>query len=240
VTAGSGQRPSGHARRALGAAAAVALVGIYLGVAAVAHLAPWHKAAAEGSAAASGSSPPGHEAPAAAPDSSPDTSPDTSPDSSSGQGSSASPAAQALRDLIPAGVRAAGCPTGKLLLGAIAVRNCSGVSYGPGKTGALISYYLFADNATLDRAYAAFLNAANVAQGAGNCGDFRSFRPPCETAIRNATPAMTGRAVEYTHGGFADIVSSDEQRHVLVWVTAKDGKAMLTWWLNPRRWLVAG
>jgi hypothetical protein len=51
---------------------------------------------------------------------------------------------------------------------------------------------------------------------------------------------MTGRAVEYTHGGFADVVSSDEQQHVLVWVTAKDGQAMLAWWLNPQRWLVAG
>jgi hypothetical protein len=120
------------------------------------------------------------------------------------------------------------------------VRNCSGVSYGPGKTGALVSYYLFADNTALDKAYTAFLNAANVAQDAGNCAGFRSFRPPCETAIRNATPAMTGRAVEYTHGGFADVVSSDEQQHVLVWVTAKDGQAMLAWWLNPQRWLVAG
>ena len=126
------------------------------------------------------------------------------------------------------------------MLGAIAVRNCSGVSYGPGKTGALVSYYLFADGTALEKAYADFLNAAHVRQDAGNCDRFRSFRPPCETAIKNGNPVMTGRAVEYTHGGYADIVSSDEQHDVLVWVTARDGRAMLAWWVYPQRWLVTG
>jgi hypothetical protein len=51
---------------------------------------------------------------------------------------------------------------------------------------------------------------------------------------------MTGRAVEFTHQGFADIVSSDEQRHLLLYATARDGQALLSWWLDPHRWLVTG
>jgi hypothetical protein len=221
----------------LAVAAAVVLVGIYLGIAAAVHLAPWHATtAAEGPATGSGTGSGTGSAPGSG------TGSGTGPTPGHEASADASPAspAQALRDLIPAGVRAGGCQAGKLLLGAIAVRNCSGVSYGPGKTGALVSYYLFADNTALDDAYAAFLTAAHVPRGTGHCGGFRSFRPPCETGIRNSSPVMTGRAVEYTHSGFADIVSSDEQRHVLVWVTAKDGQAMLTWWVYPQRWLVTG
>jgi hypothetical protein len=226
VAIANGRKSSGLRRRALGAGAAVALVGIYLGIAAVAHLAPWHgRTVAEGSVAPASPSP-SHAASAA-----------TSP----GPASTASSPAQALRNLIPAGIRAHGCPAGKLLLGAVAVRNCSKVSYGPGKTDALVSYYLFADNAGLEAAYASFLHAAGVQQeSGGNCGRFRSFRPPCETAIRTANPLMTGRAMEYTHGGFADIVSSDQQDNLLVWVTAKDGRAMVKWWVNPRQWLATG
>jgi hypothetical protein len=234
----------------LGGAAAVALVGIYLGIAAAAHLTPWQRTSVaatpggprtgsgtgsgSGTGAGSGtgsgagvSSGAGSGRPSAA----------ASPDASGPSSGPPSPA-QALQDLIPGSIRAGGCSPGKLMLGATAVRNCSGVSYGPGKTGALVSYYLFADNTTLDKAYTGFLAAAKVPRGTGNCDRFRSFRAPCETKIRNSSPQMTGRAVEFTHQGYADIVSSDEERHVLVWVTARDGQAMLKWWVYPQQWLV--
>jgi hypothetical protein len=200
----------------LAVVAAAALVGIYLGIAAVAHLTPWQDKAAP-------SASPGRTASAAA----------------SGPASAAQ-ASQGLLGLIPAPVRAGGCPGGKRLLGATEVRNCTGVPYGTGR--AVVTYYLFADKAALEAAYGDFLTAAKVRRGGGNCADFRSFRAPCETAIRNAhvSPVMTGRAVEFTHQGFADIVSSDEQRHLLLYATARDGQALLSWWLDPHRWLVTG
>lgn len=224
----NGRRSPGFRRRALGAGAAVALVGIYLGVAAVAHLAPWHgRTVAESSVAPASPSPSPGQA----------TSTATSP----APATTASSPAQALRNLIPGSVFAGHCPAGKLQLGAVAVRNCSKVSYGPGTTDAQVSYYLFADDNALEAAYAAFLHAAGVQQeSGGKCDRFRSFRPPCETAIRTANPLMTGRAMEYTHEGFADIVSSDQQDNLLVWVTAKDGPAMVKWWVNPRQWLAKG
>jgi hypothetical protein len=223
-------------RRALGAVAAAALVGGYLGVAAAAHLVPWEAQPAPSK---------GHPAAAAAAESTPaeqSTPADqsTPAEQSTPAGQSTPAPAQALWDLIPGAVQAAGCPAVKVSLGAIAVRDCSRVGYGTATADARVTYYLFAGNADLDRAYADFLIAAHVSQGAGNCANFRAYRPPCETGLANREPLMTGRAVEFTHQGFADLVSTDEQRHVLVYLTARDGPAMLKWWVYPARWIVAG
>jgi hypothetical protein len=230
---GENERGSARAGRGvLGVAAALGLVGTYLAIAAAAHLTPWHAAATSASTPATSASPVFSASP-----SSPPGVPGSAPAT---LGASAPAAAQALLDLIPRGVRGHGCPVGQLILGAIAVRNCSGVSYGPGKADAVMTYYLFTDDAAMNHAYAEFLAAAHVRQGSGDCAGFTSFRAPCETAIKNASPVMTGRAVEFTHAGEADVVSSDEQRHVLVYITARDGQAMLKWWLHPDQWLVTG
>jgi hypothetical protein len=232
VPEGNERDPARRRRGVLGLAAALALVGVYLGIAAAAHLTPWRAAS---SSAASSSDSPASPAPPSIQAASGSTGP-----ASATAGPSVPSAAQALLDLIPGGVRAHGCPAGHLALGAIAVRDCSDVSYGPGKPGAVVTYYLFGDNNAMGRAYADFLTASHVRQGTGNCGDFRAFSPPCETAIKNANPVMTGRAMEFTHAGAADIVSSDEQRHVIVYITARDGQALVKWWVRPDQWLVTG
>jgi hypothetical protein len=212
-------------------------VAVYFGIAAVAHLTPFNKTAAanihptgpasSGPASQSGSV---TSAPSPAPD------PDPDPDPSAPVNSPA----QVLLNLIPSSNQGSGCPTTKNFLGAIAVRECTGVPYGTGSADAAVTYYLFANDTTLNKAYADYLSAFGIQEGAGNCEDFKSYRPPCETAITNTNPHMTGRAAEFTYKGYADLISSDEEQYVLVYMAAPDGQALLNWWLYPGRWIVTG
>ena len=237
-TAVQGEPPSGSRlppRNALGVAAAVALVAVYFGIAAVAHLTPFNKTpAANIHPPGPASSGPASQSASAA--SAPSPAPDPDPDPSA----PVSSPAQALLNLIPSSNQGSGCPTTKNFLGAIAVRECTGVPYGTGSADAAVTYYLFANDPALNNAYADYLSAFGIREGAGNCEDFKSYVPPCETAITNTNPRITGRAAEFTYKGYADLISSDEQQDVLVYMAAPDGQALLNWWLYPGRWIVTG
>jgi hypothetical protein len=234
-TAIQGEPPSGSRlplRNALGVAAAVALVAVYFGIAAVAHLTPFNKTAANIHPIGPASSGPASQSASAASAPSPAADPDP--------GAPVNSPAQVLLNLIPSGNQGSGCPTTKNFLGAAAVRECTGVPYGTGSADAAVTYYLFANDTALNKAYADYLSAFGIREGAGNCEDFKSYRPPCETAITNTNPHMTGRAAEFTYKGYADLISSDDQQYVLVYMAAPDGQALLNWWLYPGRWITRG
>ena len=236
-TAVRGQPPFGSRpppRNALGVAAAVGLIAVYFGIAAVAHLTPFHQAASSVRIITSGQ--PSH--PGLAQGSSADAAPSPSPDPDAS--APVNSPAQVLWNLIPGGVRSSGCRIAKTYVGAIAARRCTGVSFGSGPGHAAVTYYLFADNTALYQAYADYLRAVRIQEGSGNCEDFKSYRPPCETAITNAVVHMTGRAVEFTYKGDDDLISTFEQKDVLVYITDPDGPALLKWWLYPANWIVTG
>jgi hypothetical protein len=218
-------------------AAAVGLVAVYFGIAAVAHLMPFTSAPSSAVVLPSSqASTPGESQQGSADSSSSSSSSSSSvpiPDRSA----PASSPAQALLDMIPGSVRSTGCRATPDYAGAIAVRQCTGVSYGSGTPNAAVIYYLFADDTALNQAYADYLKVAKMREGTGNCGGFKSYLPPCETAITNAKINLTGRAAEFIYKGKNGLISTYAERNLLVYIAAPDGSALLKWWLFPGNWV---
>jgi len=212
-------------RNVLGIAAAIALVALYLGVAAAAHLAPFPaKTVAAASSSASSGSGQGAgatSAPAATPDTGPD--PDASPTS----------AFDTLLGMVPADVAGQhNCTNIGTDVGATAVAQCSKIQ---GLAATSIFYYSFASQSALNSGFNAFLSKESFKKGQTSCtagaNQFTNFVVQCEDGFTSTSPEMTGNIAEYTNTDNAPIiVSSDNQQLVMVvMIGANDGDLLAYW-----------
>jgi hypothetical protein len=217
------QRPGGSRglnRNALGIAAAAALVGVYLGVAAVAHLTPF-----PAKAAATSSSPAAPDS--TAPDSTaPDPAPDPSPPS----------AYDTLLSLIPASVQD-NCRSGSLSAGATAVADCTGLQ---GLAATSIKYYLFSGTGALQAGFTSFLNSVHFPAGSQSCTtnkQFVSFVPQCKDNFTSTSPTITGSVAEYVSTqNNPIIVSTDNQQLVMGVLIGTSNSDLLAYW-KPLQWV---
>jgi hypothetical protein len=212
-------------RNVLGIAAAIALVAVYLGVAAAAHLAPFPAktvpAAAPSSSPGGGQGTGATSAPAATPDTGPD--PDASPTS----------AYDTLLSVIPADVAGQrNCTNIGTDVGAIAVAQCSKIQ---GLAASSIFYYSFASQSALKSGFNAFLSKESFKKGQTSCttgaNEFTNFVVQCEDGFTSTSPAMTGNIAEYTNTDNAPIiVSSDNQQLVMVVMIGANDGDLLSYW----------
>ena len=217
-------------RNALGIAAAIALVVVYLGVAAVAHLSPF-PAKAAASAASQGESQGG--AAGTAPDATPDAAPDPDPSPPS--------AFQTLLSMIPGNVQGQdNCANAGARTGATAVAECARIQ---GVAATTIFYYLFSSQGALNSGFNAFLKSVNFTKGSASCTTaskvFADFVVQCRDGFTSTAPAMTGSIAEYTNSSNDPIiVSSDNQQLVMaVMVGINDGDLLAYW--KQLQWIVA-
>jgi hypothetical protein len=240
---GSGpQRPGGPQRlnrNALGIAAAVALVVIYLGVAAVAHLSPFPaKAAAttsaQGGAGSNGTGSNGAStngastSPAASPDPAPDPDPDPDPSPPS--------AYDTLLSMIPNGVQG-NCRSGTISVGATAEADCTGLQ---GLAATTIKYYLFSGTGALQAGFTSFLNSVKFPASSQSCttnNQFVSFVPQCKDSFSSTSPTMTGSVAEYVSTqNNPIIVSTDNQQLVMAVLIGTNNSDLLAYW-KPLQWV---
>ena len=226
----SGAPPSGppppRARRpgrnALGIAAAIALIVVYLGVAAIAHLSPFPAKAAAATSSQGGSR-------GSAAGATPDASSDAAPDPDRGPPS----AFQTLLSMIPGSVQGQdSCANAGTRVGATAVAECAKIQ---GLAATTIIYYLFSSPAALTSGFNAFLKSVNFTKGSASCTTasrvFADFVVQCRDGFTSTAPAMTGSIAEYTNSSNDPIiVSSDNQRLVMaVMVGTNDGDLLAYW-----------
>jgi len=215
-------------RNTVGIAAAIALVAGYLGVAAVAHLAPF-------AAKASPSAPPQSQ-----------TSGPTVSTSSSAASSPASSPAQtptAQRDIllakIPAAVRTGGdCIDNGTKFNATASIQCQQLR---GLAANTIIYYLFPSRAMLASGLSQALTSYNFHR-AGECrtnGDFTDFIVNCQSDFTSKKGGVTGSVAEYpVKGSNAPvIVSTDNQQNVMAVMVGTNDGDLLTFW-KQLEWVV--
>jgi hypothetical protein len=212
-------------RNVLGIAAAIALVAVYLGVAGVAHLAPFpaKTVAAAPSSPSSGSSQGtgATSAPAATPDTGPD--PDASPTS----------AYDTLLSKIPADVAGQNnCTNIGTDVGATAVAQCSKIQ---GLAATSIFYYSFTSQSALTSGFNAFLGKEKFKKGQTSCttgaSQFTNFVVQCEDGFTSTSPDVTGDIAEYTNTDNAPIiVSSDDQQLVMVVMIGTNDGDLLAYW----------
>jgi hypothetical protein len=221
--ASESKRPS---RNVLGIAAAIALVAVYLGVAAAAHLAPFPAktvaaASSPPSSSAGGQGTGATSAPAATPDAGPD--PAASPTSSY----------DTLLSIIPADVAGQkNCTNIGTDVGATAVAQCSKIQ---GLAAQSIFYYSFSSQSALTNGFNAFLKKESFKKGQTSCttgaNQFTNFVVQCEDGFTSTAPEMTGNIAEYSNTDNAPIiVSSDNQQLVMVvMIGANDGDLLAYW-----------
>ena len=209
-------------RNALGIAAAIALIVVYLGVAAVAHLSPFPAKAAASTSSQGGSQ---GNAAGATPDASPDAAPD--PDRSPPS------AFQTLLSMIPGNVQGQdNCANAGTRVGATAVAECAKIQ---GLAATTIFYYLFSGPGALTSGFNAFLKSVNFTKGSASCTTasqvFADFVVQCRDGFTSTAPAMTGSIAEYTNSSNDPIiVSSDNQQLVMaVMVGTNDGDLLAYW-----------
>ena len=222
----------GRNRNALGIAAAVALVAVYLGVAAVAHLSPFPAKTAAATSAQGGTganqagSAGGSTSPAASPDPAPDPDPDASPPS----------AYDTLLSVIPAGVQG-NCRNGSISLGATAVADCTGLQ---GLAATSIKYYLYSGTAALQTGFTSFLTSVKFPASSQLCTanhQFARFVPQCQDNFTSSSPTMTGSVAEYVSTqNDPIIVSTDNQQLVMAVLIGTNDSDLLAYW-KPLQWV---
>lgn len=212
----------GPSRNIIGVVAAIALVAVYLGVAAVAHLSPFPAK----TVAVTSSAPP-TRGNSSSPQSSPHATARSSPPSQY----------QILLSKIPGDIQGTNnCHNIGTGFGATAVSRCVGLN-GPATE---IYYYLFPGTATLSTGYNSLLNTAKFKKGS-ECttnGKFVSFIAQCESGFTNPSPNITGNIAEYTNKSHNPvIVTSDSQQHLMVALVGTNDSALLAYW-NQLHWVL--
>ena len=207
-------------RNTIGIAAAIALVALYLGVAAAAHLAPFpakNAAATTSSGAGQGNSA------TATPDASADPTPRASPTS----------AYDTLLSMIPADVAGQhNCINAGTEVGATAVAQCSKLA---NRAAVNIIYYSFSSQSALSSGFNAFLVKEHFKKSQTSCttgaNAFTNFVVQCEDGFTSQSPEMTGSIAEYANSDNAPIiVSSDNQQLVMaVMIGTNDGDLLAYW-----------
>lgn len=219
-------------RNTVGIAAAIALVAGYLGVAAVAHLAPFPATAAPPAQSQSqGTSPPAstNSNPASSPAASADPSPTSQLD--------------ILLTKIPAAIRnqdnQGACLNAGTQFGATAVSQCQHLQ----GAAQVIIYYLYPSRAALDTGLSAFLRSANF-QKVRECttgnSSFTDFLVDCQSAFTIKRLGLTGIISEYTNRAQAQnpiIVSTANDQHVMAVLVGTNAGDLLTYW-NQQEWVV--
>ncbi len=209
-------------RNALGIAAAIALVAVYLGVAAVAHLSPFPAKTAASTSSQGRSQ---GNAAQATPDASPDAAPDSDPSPPS--------AFQTLLNMIPGNVQGQdNCTNDGTKVGATAVAECARIQ---DLAAVTIFYYLFSSQGALNSGFSAFLKSVDFTKGSASCTNasnvFVDFVVQCEGGFTSTSPAMAGSVAEYTNSNNDPIiVSSDNQQLVMaIMVGTNDGDLLAYW-----------
>lgn len=233
-----GPPPSGARgpnRNALGIAAAIALVVVYLGIAAAAHLSPFP------AKTVAATSPGGGSSASATPDAAPDASPDASPDAAPDPGPDTSPpsAYDTLLSDIPSNIQGeSNCSNIGTQVGATAVAECSGLK---GLAAVTIYYYLFSNQRAVSSGFNAFLTNEGFHKGTVSCttsSRFNDFVDQCEDDFTNVTPAMTGDIAEYVNKtNDPIIVSTDNQQLVMAVMIGTNDADLLTYW-KDLQWVV--
>jgi hypothetical protein len=217
-------------RNSVGIAAAIALVAGYLGVAAVAHLAPFAaKAAPPAPSQSQGTSPPAstNSNPASSPAASASTSPPTQFDT--------------LMAKIPPAIRTqpnpAGCKNPGTAFGATAVIQCQHLQGIPAQ---VIIYYQYSSRTALAEGLSTYLTAAKFRKirecTTGN-SSFTDFLADCQSDYTIKRLTLTGSVAEYTNGTQAIIVSTDNNQHVMAALVGTNAGELLAYW-NQQEWLV--
>jgi len=226
---GPGSR--GLSRNALGIGAAIALVLVYLGIAAVAHLSPFPaKTVASASGQGGNASNSASAGPDAAPDAGPDAEPDPSPPS----------AYDTLLSLIPGSVQGEdNCHDDGTSAGATAVAQCADLQ---GLAATTIDYYLFASPAALVNGFTSFLKSVKFPSSSRSCttsSQFAGFIPQCKDSFTSTSPNMTGNIAEYVSTqNDPIIVSTDNQQLVMGVLIGTNEAGLLAYW-KPLQWIQA-
>jgi hypothetical protein len=217
-------------RNTVGIAAAVALVAGYLGVAAVAHLAPFPaKAAPPAQSQSQGTSPPAstNSNPASSPAASAGTSPPTQVDT--------------LMAKIPPAVRnqpnPASCKNAGTGFGAGAVIQCQHLQ---GIAAQVIIYYLYPSRTALASGLSSLLTTAKfrkIRECTSGNSSFTDFLADCQSDYTVKRLTLTGSIAEYTNGTQAIIVSTDNNQHVMAVLVGTSAGELLAYW-NRQEWLV--
>ena len=148
---------------------------------------------------------------------------------------------QALWNVIPGTVRTSNCKAITPTDQATEEIACTDAIYNSQTEGGYLYYYLFANSTTLDASYTNnFLTPLSISSDEGSCGNFTAFKATCETGWNNTNPAINGRLAEYLYKGFNTLTWTEEQQHIMVYLSGVNGTQMLNWWLYPDKWVVTG
>jgi hypothetical protein len=148
---------------------------------------------------------------------------------------------EALWALIPGNVRTSNCKAITPTDQSTEEIACTDAIYNAQTAGAYLYYYLFANSTTLDASYTSnFLNPLSISSDEGTCGSFTKFSATCETGYNNTNPVINGRLAEYLYKGYNTLTWTEEQQHIMVYMSGVNGNQMLSWWLYPDHWVVTG
>ncbi len=230
-----GGRPGGSrvpSRNALGIAAAVALVAVYLGVAAVGHLSPFPAKTVASTTAQGGSQGiVGSPAPVGSPDPAPD--PDPDPDATPPS------AYDSLLNMIPGSVQGDNdnCSNDGTSYGARVVAECTNLQ---GLAATTIIYYLYSGTSALSNGFSDFLTASNFPSSAQSCttnNKFSDFITNCRDTYTSTSPATSGSVAEYVNkDNDPIIVSTDNAQLVMAVLIGTNDADLLAYW-QPLQWV---
>jgi len=227
-----GRSPGGWvpSRNVLGIAAAIALVAVYLGVAAAAHVSPFlAKTVASSTSQSQGNV--GNSSPVGSPDPAPDPDPDPDPTPPS--------PFDTLLNMIPSNVQGTSnnCSNDGTAFGATAVADCTGLQ-GPAATA--IIYYLFSDTSALSKGFSAFLTKSDFPASAQSCttnNQFSDFITNCRNTYTSTSPATSGSIAEYIDkDNDPVIVSTDNKQLVMAVLIGTNDENLLAYW-QPLQWI---
>jgi hypothetical protein len=233
---GAGRRPGGArvpSRNVLGIAAAIALVAVYLGVAAVAHLSPFAKTVASSTSLGGSQGNVGSPSPVGSPDPAPDPDPDPDPDPP------APSAYDTLLNMIPSSVQGDNnnCVNDGTSDGARVVAECTNLQ---GLAATTIIYYLFSDTAALNKGFGSFLTSSNFPSNVRSCttnNQFSDFITNCRDTYTSTSPAISGAIAEYVNkDNDPIIVSTDNQQQVMAVLIGTNDADLLSYW-QPLQWI---
>jgi hypothetical protein len=228
--------PSGGSRvpnrNVLGLVAAVALVAVYLGIAAAAHLSPF-----PAKTVASTTSQGGNQGTAGSP--SPVGSPDPAPDPDPDPDATPLSAYDTLLNMIPSSVQGDNnnCSNDGTSFGAQAVAECTRLQ---GLAATTIIYYLFSDTGALSSGFSAFLTSSKFPASASSCttnNQFSDFVVNCRDTYTSTSPATSGSVAEYVNNDHDPIIVStdNEQLVMAVLIGTNDGDLLAYW--QPLHWI---
>jgi len=228
-------RPPGRwvpSRNLLGIAAAIALVAVYLGVAAAAHVSPF-PAKTVASSTSQGQRSAGNPSPVGSPDPAPDPDPDPDPDPTPPS------AYDTLLNLIPSSVQGSNndCSNDGTAFGATAVAECTRLQ---GLAATNIIYYLFSDTSALSNGFSAFLTKSDFPASTQSCttnNKFSDFITNCRDTYTSTAPATSGSVAEYIDkDNDPVIVSTDNRQLVMAVLIGTNDDDLLAYW-QPLQWI---